>query len=112
MFLLLPLPLSSPGGVQKTTLSRMLLALGSSKGLRLCAGQGEQGNLLPTLPPPHRAELGRPLWSTTPEIAPREERGGKARAPRSQLCEDAGESRVSINVSACSLRSPSVGAHN
>ena len=36
MFLLLPLPWSSLQGVQKTTLSSMLLALGSSKGLRDC----------------------------------------------------------------------------
>lgn len=36
MFLLFLLPWSSLQGVQKTTLSSMLLALGSSKGLHDC----------------------------------------------------------------------------
>lgn len=36
MFLLLPLPWSSLQGMQKTMLSSMLLALGSSKGLHDC----------------------------------------------------------------------------
>lgn len=74
MFLLLPLQL--PGGCAENhhdASGTRFIQMATT----VCAGQGEQGNLQPTLPPPHRAELGRPPWSTTPEIAPREERGEK-----------------------------------